>query len=77
MLLELTSDYVRFLTTDQMRVKKNNLKDMNELLDQNIGEEEDVTKLKVRELYSDIFKRQLDLIIAGDPKKPEKLMAKL
>lgn len=37
----------------------------------------DVTKGKVRTLYSDIFTSQLDLILKADPKKPEKLMKAL
>ena len=52
------------------------MNEMNELLRDHLATD-DVTKAQVRELYSDIFRRQLELIVAADPKKPEKLKTAL
>ena len=74
MLLELWSDYMRFLTTDQLRARKNNFVAMKELLEQ-MGHEASTRNRKA--LYAEIFARQLELIATSNPKKPEKLMAAL
>ena len=71
MLLELTSEYVRFLSTDSLKTRRQNLTAMNSLLMQSFGHE--VGKHEVRDLYTQIFKRHMELIAASDPKKPEKL----
>lgn len=75
MLLELTSEYVRFLNTDSLKTRRKNLTAMNELLKQARGHE--VGKTEVRELFEQIFKRQIEFIITADPKKPEKLQQAL
>ena len=76
MLLELTSDYVRFLTVDSLTTRKNNMNQMNELLKSHLGKDA-VSKLDIRELFNEIFRHQLDVIVAVDPKKPEKLKTAL
>lgn len=47
---------------------------MNALLERNGYEK---SKKAARELYQQAFKPMLDIIIASDPKKPEKMMAAL
>ena len=73
MLLELSSEYMRFLSLQTLKEKKKNLQAMNELLEQQGISV--VTKKAVRSVYERIFARHLELIVASDPKKPEKLMA--
>lgn len=75
MLLELTSEYVRFLTTESLRTRRSNLTAMNTLLKEALGHE--VGKQDVRELYTQIFKRRMELIATANPKKPEKLQEAL
>ena len=53
MLLDLTSEYMRFLTTDSLRIRKENLSAMNALLEAQ-GTEATITR--IRELYTEIFK---------------------
>jgi hypothetical protein len=72
MLLELTSDYMRFLSLETLTTKRQLLKEMNSML-QDMGETP--SKRIVKKIYQDIFKKQLELIITSDPKKPEKLEA--
>ena len=74
MLLELTSDYMRFLNSDTMKSRKNNLDKMNQLLEQN-GHEASITSC--RTLFKQMFGPQLEIIINSDPKKPEKLLKAL
>ena len=50
MLLELTSEYVRFLSTDSLNTRRQNLTEMNSLLEQATGHE--VGKYEVREMYA-------------------------
>ena len=71
MLLELTSEYVRFLSTDSLKTRKQNMTAMNSLLEEVMGHE--VGKQEVREIYTAIFKRQLELIVTANLKKPELL----
>ena len=52
MLLELTSDYMRFLNSDTMKSRKNNLDKMNQLLEQN-GHEASITSC--RTLFKQMF----------------------
>ena len=52
MLLELTSDYMRFLNSDTMKSRKNNLDKMNQLLKQN-GHEASITSC--RTLFKQMF----------------------
>ena len=70
MLLELTGDYMRFLNTESLTVKKTLLKEMNSLI-KSMGMQP--SKKVVKEIYQRTFARQLELVIAADPKKPEKL----
>ena len=70
MLLELTGDYMRFLNVKTLEKKRHFLQDMNALLPS-----ASYNKQYVKKLYQGIFTRQLDLIVAADPKKPEKLAA--
>jgi len=74
MLLELTSEYMRFLGEESLRTRKKNLSDMNALFK---SKGLQVTKNKVRDHFCRIYKNQLDIILAADPKKPEKLKAAL
>ena len=74
MLMDLTTEYMRFLNEASLRQRKRNLEQMNNLLKQS-GQE--VSKNKARELYQQAFKPMLEIIIAADPKKPEKMMAAL
>ena len=48
MLLELTSDYVRFLHSDQLKQRKVNLDSMNALLE---SQGHQITKTTVRRIY--------------------------
>ena len=74
MLLDLTSDYMRFLGEESLRQRKRNLEDMNSLLQQSGLE---VSKIQARELYQRVFRPMLEIIVSADPKKPEKMMEKL
>ena len=53
MLLELTSEYMRFLTTDSLRTRKENLSAMNALLE---AQGSEATLTRIRELYTEIFR---------------------
>lgn len=70
MMLELTSDYMRFLSSEALVCRKNNLSDMNAILEQN-GHV--ATKKSISKLYKSIFDKQFDVVLAADPKKPDKL----
>ena len=68
MLLELLGDYTRYQNIKTLEKKRHFLEDMNTLLPST-----NYNKTYVKKLYQNIFTRQLDLIVAADPKKPEKL----
>lgn len=74
MLLDLTSDYMRFLGEESLRQRKKNLEDMNYLLEQSGME---VSKIQARELYMTMFRPMLEIVVSADPKKPEKMIEKL
>lgn len=74
MLLDLTSDYMRFLGEESLRQRKKNLEDMNYLLEQSGME---VSKHQARELYITMFRPMLEIVVSADPKKPEKMIEKL
>ena len=74
MLLELTSDYMRFLTSESLICRKTNLGDMNQLIKEN-GHL--VTKKSIAAIYKRVFGEQFELVIGADPKKPEKLKSAL
>ena len=61
---------MRFLNYELLTKKKELLKDMQNKIAE-MGE--DRSKKRVKELYQATFARQLDLVVATDPKKKEKL----
>lgn len=72
MLLELTNDYVRFLSTYSLQKRKSNLKALNTLL-KSLNYEE--TTSQIRDLYQGIFEEQLKVILAQkDSKNHDKTM---
>ena len=71
MLLELTSDYMRFLNSDTMKQRKDHLDAMNQLLESK-GHDPSIATCKA--IFKQIYAPQLEIIINSDPKKPEKLL---
>ena len=59
---------MRFLNIKTLEKKRHFLEEMNTLLPST-----NYNKQYVKKLYQGIFKRQLELIVVADPKKPEKL----
>lgn len=70
MLLDLTNDYVRFLSTYSLQKRKENLGALHALL-QSKGY--GVSTDEIREVYQEMFKKQLELIVSSNFKKPEQL----
>jgi ABC-type phosphate transport system auxiliary subunit len=81
MLLDLTSEYMRFMGEQSLRQRKLNLEEMYMLLRpsavQASSAEDHNVKTRAREIYQSVFSPMLDIVIAADPKKPEKMMAAL
>jgi len=74
MLLELSSEYLRFLNAKALVARKQNLTGLDDLLE-STGHE--ISKKSIKILYKQIFDLQLDVSLAADPKKPEKLLEAL
>ena len=66
-LIELTNDYMCFCNTTALRKKKVDLREMNDILlqeDRCVGV---VTKREVKQIFTDIYKSQLQIVIKMSP----------
>lgn len=66
MLLELSSDYSRFLGMDTMKARKKNMEDLDFMI-KSSGDE-----ATCRDQFQEIFKSQLEIIISADEQKRQK-----
>lgn len=78
-LLELTSDFMRFLNTSSLRQKKVNLKEMYQVLKLQSASDAMPSKRQVKELFKDLYSTQLDFVIkiGLDEKKAVELQKSL
>ena len=77
-LFELTHDYMRFCNTATLKQKKQDLKDITELLMRERQLSETVTKKQLKQIFCEIYKNQLDLILQhGLDEKKQALLKKL